>query len=177
MTLDLKSIGNYLRQQRARLPLTQAELAERLNVSAQSVSNWERGESLPDVALLPDLARILDCSIDAMLGGGQNMGCYRRRITVAQMREAIGCIERFRALLGQDHFMVRTIIDALEQRMSSAIEPAFAQDQYRDAYVAEALLACVDHGDYVDLNDVREHIASPRVRETTLSLLREKGLR
>ena len=74
MHLEPKKIGAFLREQRIKLAITQAELAERVNVSAQSVSNWERGESLPDIALLPDLASILDCSIDAMLGGGNTRG-------------------------------------------------------------------------------------------------------
>ena len=36
--------------------MTQAELSEKLNVSPQAVSNWERGETLPDVSILLDLA-------------------------------------------------------------------------------------------------------------------------
>ena len=177
MYLDSKKIGAFLREQRMRLSITQAELAERINVSAQAVSNWERGESLPDIALLPDLACILDCSIDAMLGGGQCVGRYRRRVTVADMREVISCIERMRALLGADHFMARVMIDALDQRMNSAIEPAFANEGYRDAYICEALLGCVRNGDYVDKNDVQAHIAAERPRTATLRLLEEMGLK
>ena len=156
--------------------MTQAELAERVNVSAQSVSNWERGETLPDIALLPDLASILDCSIEALLGGGQ-CGGYRRRVTVADMREAVGCIERLRALLGADHFMARVMIDALDERMNSAIESAFSDDAHRDAYICEMLLACAESGDYVDSDDIRAHIAAEGPRTATLKALDAMGLR
>lgn len=177
MELDMKAIGAYIREQRTRLDMTQAEMAERLSLSAQSVSNWERGETTPDVALLPDLAMILDCSIDELLGGGKCAGKYRRRVTVAQMREAIGCIRRMRELLGSDHFMYRTMVEALDQRMNSEIEPAFVEDRFLEAYICEALLACVQNGDYVDLHDVRTQIRSERPREYTIQCLKERGVR
>ena len=62
MNLDLVQIGNFIQNCRKELGLTQAEVGERLCVSPQSVSNWERGETLPDVSLLPDLACMLRCS-------------------------------------------------------------------------------------------------------------------
>ena len=88
MSLDLKKTGQFIQSCRKDLNMTQAELAERLNVSPQSVSNWERGESIADVATLPDLAKVLRCSVDAILSGGGSSSDYRRHITVSQMREA-----------------------------------------------------------------------------------------
>ena len=64
MHLDMEQIGRFLQARRKEAGLTQAELAERLLVSAQSASNRERGESLPEAALLPDIAAILRCSVD-----------------------------------------------------------------------------------------------------------------
>lgn len=45
MNLNLKQIGQFIQSCRRELNLTQAEVGERLSVSAQSVSNWERGVS------------------------------------------------------------------------------------------------------------------------------------
>lgn len=45
---------------------TQEQLAERLGVTAQSISKWETGISNPDVAVLPDLAKALGVDIDAL---------------------------------------------------------------------------------------------------------------
>jgi transcriptional regulator with XRE-family HTH domain len=73
--------------------LTQAQLAEKLNVSPQAVSNWERGETLPDVAQLLNLAEALHCSVDGILSGGAGCGGYRRHITVAQMQEALAALD------------------------------------------------------------------------------------
>lgn len=175
MYLDSKEIGATIRTRRMDASLTQAELAERLNVSAQSVSHWERGESLPDISVLPDLACILNCSVDMLLGG--NAGRFRRRITVGDMRQAIGCILRLRELLGSDHFMYRTVADALDQRMNSRIEAALADERAMDAYVCEALLACIDQGDWADVNDVKRSIRSDGPRSFTLRRMAELGLK
>ncbi len=47
---------------------SQHELAQRLYVTTQSVSKWERGDAMPDVAKLCTLAEILKVSVDELLG-------------------------------------------------------------------------------------------------------------
>lgn len=46
MNLNLEQIGQFIQSCRRELGLTQAEMGERMGVSPQSVSNWERGVSL-----------------------------------------------------------------------------------------------------------------------------------
>lgn len=48
--------------------LTQEDVAEYLHITPQSVSKWERGESYPDITLLPALANIFETSIDLLIG-------------------------------------------------------------------------------------------------------------
>jgi class 3 adenylate cyclase len=48
--------------------MKQADIARALQVSAQAVSKWERGENAPDIAQLAPLARLLDVSLDWLLG-------------------------------------------------------------------------------------------------------------
>jgi transcriptional regulator with XRE-family HTH domain len=55
----------YLRKEK---DLTQEEVAEMIGVSAQSVSKWERGDTLPDITLLPALANLFKTSVDAIIG-------------------------------------------------------------------------------------------------------------
>ena len=175
MYLDLPAIGACIRARRTEAALTQAELAERLSVTAQAVSRWERGESLPDVATLPDLACILGCSVDMLLGGYS--GTFRRRITVGEMRQAIHAVAQLRDLLGTDHFMYRTMVDALDTRMNSQIEAALASENAMDAYVCEALLECVAQGDWVDATDVQRHIRNEKARDHTLKQMRSQGMK
>lgn len=57
-------IGENIAIARKRLKLTQAKLAEMMNVSYQAVSSWERDENIPDTYNLIELAKILGVSLD-----------------------------------------------------------------------------------------------------------------
>ena len=177
MSLNLMKIGQFIQSCRKDLKMTQAELAERLNVSPQSVSNWERGESLPDVGLLPDLAQVLRCSTDAILSGGGGSSAYRRHVTVAQMREALASINRVGELLGRDHFIYTCMIDALNQRMNTTIEQAFIDDHIFEVFTIEFLLQCVNNGDYVDPRDVETNLKPHKSRDYLLKVMAEMGIK
>lgn len=64
---DINNIGKKIADFRKINNITQMELADLMGVSYQAVSNWERGNSMPDIAKLPDLAKILNVSIDELL--------------------------------------------------------------------------------------------------------------
>ena len=66
--LNMKNIGQKICKFRKEKNMTQLELADRLNISFQAVSNWERGKSMPDISKLPELCEILDITIDELLG-------------------------------------------------------------------------------------------------------------
>ncbi|MCM1057867.1 MAG: helix-turn-helix transcriptional regulator [Firmicutes bacterium] len=59
---------NYCVIEVADANLTQEEVAGYLGITSQSVSKWERGESYPDITLLPALANIFETSIDLLVG-------------------------------------------------------------------------------------------------------------
>ncbi|MDR0916621.1 MAG: helix-turn-helix transcriptional regulator [Oscillospiraceae bacterium] len=61
-------LGENLKKLRRDREVTQEELARFLNVSFQSVSKWETGASLPDVEMLPSIARYFGTTTDALLG-------------------------------------------------------------------------------------------------------------
>lgn len=46
--------------------MTQEQLADRLGVARSTVAMWEAGEAMPRTDKLPELAKILDCSIDEL---------------------------------------------------------------------------------------------------------------
>lgn len=67
---ELKDIigKNIVRLRKAK-GMTQADLAEKLNYSDKAISKWERGESMPDVLTLMNMAEIFDTNVNAILGG------------------------------------------------------------------------------------------------------------
>jgi len=65
-------IGSNIAACRRRSNLTQAELAEKLNYSDKAVSKWERGESIPDVITLVQLAEQFGVSVNDLLLGIQS---------------------------------------------------------------------------------------------------------
>ena len=176
MNLNSSQIGAFLQSRRKMSGMTQAELAEKLCVSPQSVSNWERGETIPDVSMLPDLAVVLHCSVDAILSGGAGSGGFRRHITVVQMQEALSALYRIGELLGRDHFAYQCIIEALNARMNTTIETSFSDPHIFDVFTVEFLLACIDNGDYVDPRDVETHLPPNKAREYLLEKIRERDI-
>lgn len=61
-------LSQNLKKYRILKNLTQEDVAKFLNITAQSVSKWERGESYPDITFLPALANIFETSIDVLIG-------------------------------------------------------------------------------------------------------------
>lgn len=57
-----------LKYLRKREGLTQEELAEKLNVSRQSVTKWESGQSLPDIEKVKEIAYMFSVSVDSLIG-------------------------------------------------------------------------------------------------------------
>ncbi len=67
------NIGEVIRHWRKARGLTQEQVAQRLGVTPPAVNKWERGVSLPDVALLAPLARLLGISCDTLLTFRENL--------------------------------------------------------------------------------------------------------
>lgn len=67
--MNQEKIGKFISELRKEKNLTQTQLAEKLNITKNAVSKWERGISLMDISLLKPLSEILDVSISEILNG------------------------------------------------------------------------------------------------------------
>lgn len=63
----MNPINEKIRELRKNKNLTQDALGAQLGISGQAVAKWEKGESMPDILLLPDLCKILGTSADDLL--------------------------------------------------------------------------------------------------------------
>ena len=98
-----ENMGKQIRAGRQRSALTQERLAETLGVTPQAVSKWERGESLPDIALLPELSAALGLTLDELFESSAET--HLRRIQQRMENEPRMSLESFRqaeAQLRQD---------------------------------------------------------------------------
>jgi len=64
----VNNIGQRIKQLRKKNDFTQEKLADLLGVTYQSVSKWECGTTMPDIAMIAPLARLLQVSADELLG-------------------------------------------------------------------------------------------------------------
>lgn len=66
-----RKIGDRIKELRQKANLTQAQLAEKLGFTSQTVSNWESGSREPDIAALAQLSSLFNVSLDYLLLGKQ----------------------------------------------------------------------------------------------------------
>ena len=66
-------IEKKLKDVRMQAGLTQEQVAEKIMVSRQTVSNWENGKSLPDIVSIMSLSDLYQISIDELLKGDKRM--------------------------------------------------------------------------------------------------------
>lgn len=67
--MDQLKIGKFIAQQRKTVGLTQAQLAEQLNITDRAVSKWETGKAMPDTAIMLKLCQILNITVNDLLTG------------------------------------------------------------------------------------------------------------
>jgi len=65
--MNTVEVGSYLKKRRLEHSFTQKELAGKLYITHQAVSNWEKGKALPDIGILSQLGDIYGISIDNLL--------------------------------------------------------------------------------------------------------------
>ncbi len=61
--------GRFIAECRKQKNLTQAQLAERLNITDKAISKWERGIAMPDTSIMLELCDILGISVNELLSG------------------------------------------------------------------------------------------------------------
>ena len=175
--MDTKMVGAQIARLRKEKGLTQNDLGDRLDVSFQAVSKWERGETLPDTAILLDLANTLETSVDFILTGGSQVLHYRGKFTVAQMSEGILALKRMGELLGKDNTLYQHAIEGINENMNTNIEDAFTDDRVLECFVAEAIIQNLMAGKYIDPTDVKNGFKHEHFRNIVLDHCSRYGIK
>lgn len=175
--MDAKKVGNQIAQLRKLKGLTQTELGERLTISFQAVSKWERGETLPDTAILPDLARVLETTVDFILLGGERLVDYKGKVSVSDLIQGLKCLEKMGDYLGNENIIYRAAINGINESLNTDVEKAFNDDYVFEAFVAEAVIQSLCMGAYIDITDVKNSFKYDHFKEIVLSYCSKKGIK
>lgn len=95
---DMMKIAKNIKEARIAQNMTQMNLADAMEVSCQAVSNWERGNSMPDIAKLEPLCHILQISLDQLLGTEKEYETVTKIISADERSAAALTIEGLKEL-------------------------------------------------------------------------------
>lgn len=175
--MDIKKAGEQISVLRKAKNLTQSELGERIGVSFQAVSKWERGETLPDVTLLPDLAKILETTVDFILLGNEKVIEYKGKFTVADMKNGLNCLKQAGEYLGAENIIYRAAINGINKDLNTDIEEAFTNDYIYEAFLAEAIIQNLISGLYVDISDVKNNFKHDHFKNIVVDYCNRYGIK
>ncbi len=129
MNFDMQRIGQTIAKLRKDHNMTQLHLADEMGVSYQAVSNWERGQTMPDIAKLPDLALLFDTTIDELLGKHAPLIAEAAEGNFAQYvaDNAVSAEEAVEAAPVLTPTLVETVGDAMMAEATTTMQERFAR--------------------------------------------------
>lgn len=141
---SMNSIGQKICKLRKEHNMTQLEMADKLGITYQAVSSWERGNSMPDIAKLPEVANLFGVSIDELIGDSKVVNAFVNDDTVT--KEEV------------DNFDEEEIKEALPLLKPSQVDDTFKK---------------MDKKKIVDLGAFLPFISEDDVKELAFSMLEE----
>jgi len=159
------SIGQYIQFLRKQNHLSQKELAEKIGVSFQAVSKWETGENLPDAGILLELADILNTTTDKILSAGNLVLRKTKRISIADIKEGFTALENLKSFFGEQSIFYRGAIEGINNKMHIDIESYLMDEKGREHLLAEAVIQYISNGYIVDVEEIKEHFPTLKIRE------------
>ena len=175
--MDIEKVGEQIAVLRKVKGITQSELGERIGVSFQAVSKWERGESLPDVTILHDLEKILETTIDNILSFGENVVEYKGKCTVSDLKKGLVCLKNVGEYLGKENIIYRAAIKGINTELNTDIEAAFSDDYIFEAFLAEAIIQNLIAGLYIDISDVKNNFKHEHFKNIVVNYCGRYGIK
>ena len=175
--MNTKKVGEQIAVLRKAKGITQSELGERIGVSFQAVSKWERGETLPDITVLPDLAKVLETTVDFILLGSEKVVEYKGKFTVTDIKKGLNCLKNAGEYLGTENIIYRAAIKGINNDLNTDIEEAFTNDYVFEAFLAEAIIQNLISGLYVDISDVKNNFKHDHFKNIVVDYCNRYGIK
>ena len=118
--MNMQETGSRIAALRKRLDMTQLELADKMGVSYQAVSSWERGLTMPDIAKLQDLSQALGASIEDLLGEGRSAEIVKTVLAQKDGAGFDGNAPRVEEIREVAHILKPSQVEALAEKAEPA---------------------------------------------------------
>lgn len=159
------TIGESIRYHRTKLQLTQAELAQRLGVTAQAVSKWESNTGMPDITMIEPLARALGTTTDEILHFGDRYREFEERWSKALRQHGDDpayllpiALDALKAFPFDSSFLFRAAVSQ-ERLAESATDDPLSAD-----YIGQALVNAQLYWEMTRTNIAKEYLAALRAK-------------
>lgn len=96
--MNQAKIGRFIAELRKEQGWTQMQLGERLGVSNKTISRWENGNYMPDLAVLPELAELLAVSVNELIAGQRFVEADYKRGADAQLLQTMQLLAEVRSI-------------------------------------------------------------------------------
>ncbi len=124
----METFGQRFQKLRKSKNLTQEDIASKLNITPQSISKWENDLSAPDILVLPELAKILDVSLDELLTGkGQTLQVlkdydYKKAVLKILVNSCIGDEVTINLPIALGEALIKGIVNSNLEKIDSDVE-------------------------------------------------------
>lgn len=154
MRYSSDQIGSYIQKKRNEVGITQQELGEKLLVSSQAVSKWERGDSLPDVSLLLELSKLLHTSVDLILTAGNGGVVGKGMVDLVKIKRALNYLTELEELIGSDNSLFESMMKGVQTAMNVDFRNSLKDNYKREAFVVEVAIQKLMNGYGLDANHI-----------------------
>ena len=163
---DTLMIGQYIKNLRKTIGMTQKDLAEKLNVSFQAVSKWETGDTLPDTGILLDLCDTLNTTADKLLNGGRLAAVERKMMRLEDVSTGFHYLESIGKLFGEDCTFFTGMIKGINETMNMDLLTYLKNPVTREVMYAEVLIQGILSGRTVDMEEIEAGFTNKNMVET-----------
>lgn len=135
------AIGEKIKSYRKKREITQEQLADYLNISFQSVSKWECGDSYPDITMLPKIAMFFGVTTDELLcvdklKEQEKINAYHKRYSealfIGNTKEAVAAMHEANAKYPGNFGIMQTLAQALYIDGSADVDVENQQNTFKE---------------------------------------------
>ena len=158
------SLGETIYRLRTEKNLSQGDLAERLEVSRQSVSKWENGASTPDLPMVIELAKYYGVTTDTLLGLSED----KKQSTAEEIRSLFEGLDRRESVL-KAFEAVKALIPAMYGTVSKYSDDVYDRENVFPSEISHF------YRSNISLHEFFEFVASSENVNVAVMMLRNKA--